>query len=59
MGQIIREVERCAAGQTLVLGVNRPGGDILDPEKVLGAIKRAAGRGETSQSHLQNPTENT
>jgi 2-oxoglutarate ferredoxin oxidoreductase subunit alpha len=59
MGQIIREVERCAAGQTPVLGVNRPGGDILDPEKVLATIKRAAGRGETSQSHLQNTTEDT
>lgn len=59
MGQIIREVERCAAGQTPVLGVNRPGGDILDPEKVLETIKRAAGCRETSRSHLQNKTEDT
>ncbi|MBW2409001.1 MAG: 2-oxoacid:acceptor oxidoreductase subunit alpha [Deltaproteobacteria bacterium] len=46
MGQIIREVERCAAGQTQVIGVNRPGGEILDPEKVLETIRQAAGRGE-------------
>ncbi len=44
MGQIALEVERCAAGQALVLGVNRPGGDILEPDKVLNTIRRAAGR---------------
>ncbi|MCL7453324.1 MAG: 2-oxoacid:acceptor oxidoreductase subunit alpha [Anaerolineae bacterium] len=44
MGQIIREVERCAAGQALVLGANRPGGDILEPEQVLNVIRQAAGR---------------
>ena len=44
MGQMGREVERCAGGQALVLGVNRPGGDILEAEPVLNAIRRAAGR---------------
>ena len=45
MGQISREVERCAAGQALVIGANRAGGDILEPEHVLNAIRSAAGRG--------------
>lgn len=44
MGQMSLEVERCAAGQALVLGVNRPGGDVLEPHKVLNTIRRAAGR---------------
>ena len=44
MGQIVREVERCAGGQALVLGANRPGGDILEPEHVLNVIRQAAGR---------------
>jgi 2-oxoglutarate ferredoxin oxidoreductase subunit alpha len=44
MGQIRLEVERCAAGQALVLGINRPGGDVLEPDKVLNTIRRAAGR---------------
>ena len=39
MGQIRLEVERCAAGQAEVIGVHRPGGDILDPRDVLSAIK--------------------
>lgn len=43
MGQIAREVERCAGGQALVLGANRPGGDILDPDMVLTKIRQAAG----------------
>jgi 2-oxoglutarate ferredoxin oxidoreductase subunit alpha len=43
-GQIILEVERNAAGQTLVFGVHRPGGDVLEPQKVLNAIRQAAGR---------------
>ncbi|MCJ7627411.1 MAG: 2-oxoacid:acceptor oxidoreductase subunit alpha, partial [Longimicrobiales bacterium] len=42
MGQMVREVERCAAGQADVYGVNRPGGDLLEPERVLAAIRRAA-----------------
>ena len=48
MGQISREVERCAAGQALVIGANRAGGDILEPEHVLNAIRSAAGRGVQS-----------
>jgi 2-oxoglutarate ferredoxin oxidoreductase subunit alpha len=47
MGQIVREVERCSAGQTAVIGVHRPGGDVLEPIEVLNAIRRAAGRPET------------
>jgi 2-oxoglutarate ferredoxin oxidoreductase subunit alpha len=44
MGQIIREVQRSAAGQAQVIGVNRPGGEVLDPEKVLNTIRYAAGK---------------
>jgi 2-oxoglutarate ferredoxin oxidoreductase subunit alpha len=43
MGQMIREVERCAAGKARVIGVNKPGGDILDPSDVLEAIRKGAG----------------
>jgi len=43
MGQIRLEVERCAAGQARVLGVNRPGGEILPPQHVLDAILQGAG----------------
>ena len=44
MGQIVREVERCTAGQAEVISVPHPGGGIHDPQKVLNAICRAAGR---------------
>jgi 2-oxoglutarate ferredoxin oxidoreductase subunit alpha len=44
MGQIVREVERCAAGQAAVYGAHRAGGDILEPHHVLGVIRLAAGR---------------
>jgi 2-oxoglutarate ferredoxin oxidoreductase subunit alpha len=44
MGQIVREVERCAAGQALVFGANRAGGDILEPHYVLDVIRKAAGQ---------------
>ena len=44
MGQIVREVQRCAAGQTPVFSVPHPGGGIHDPQKVLDAIRKAAGR---------------
>jgi 2-oxoglutarate ferredoxin oxidoreductase subunit alpha len=43
MGQISREVERCAEGKAKVIGVNKPGGDILDPDEVLQAIRLGAG----------------
>ncbi len=46
LGQMRREVERCTAGQALVLGANRPGGGILDADYVLDQIRKAAGRGE-------------
>lgn len=49
MGQMVREVERCVKGKTQVIGVHRPGGDILEPEAVLTAIRDAAGR-EQNQS---------
>jgi 2-oxoglutarate ferredoxin oxidoreductase subunit alpha len=44
MGQMVREVERCVCGQAHVLGANRPGGDILEPQHVLDVIRTAAGR---------------
>jgi 2-oxoglutarate ferredoxin oxidoreductase subunit alpha len=42
MGQIAREVERCVKGKTRVIGVHKPGGDILDPRDVLEAIRKGA-----------------
>jgi 2-oxoglutarate ferredoxin oxidoreductase subunit alpha len=44
MGQIAREVERCAAGQAEVISVPHPGGGIHDPHEVLNVIRGAAGR---------------
>lgn len=44
MGQIVREVERCACGQAQVWGANFPGGNVLDPYLVLNTIRKAAGR---------------
>jgi 2-oxoglutarate ferredoxin oxidoreductase subunit alpha len=44
MGQITREVERCAGGKTRVIGVHKAGGDILDPAEVLQAIRAGAER---------------
>ena len=49
LGQISREVERCAAGQAQVWGANLPGGDILEPNYVLNVIRQAAGR----PAHIQ------
>jgi len=43
MGQMVREVQRCAAGKAKVIGVHKPGGDILDPRDVLEAIRQGAG----------------
>ncbi len=42
MGQIVREVERCAAGQAEVFRVSHPGGGIHDPQQVLSTIRQAA-----------------
>jgi 2-oxoglutarate ferredoxin oxidoreductase subunit alpha len=44
MGQIVREVERCAGSQAQVFSANRAGGDILEPHHVLNVIRQAAGR---------------
>ncbi len=58
MGQIVREVERCACGQAEVLSVHRAGGDILEPHSVLDAIRQAAGvapAGESLASDLTRP----
>ena len=49
MGQIVREVERCACGQAQVFGVHRAGGDILEPHHVLDVIRQAAGRTTQAQ----------
>jgi len=43
MGQMVREVQRCTAGKAKVIGVHKPGGDILDPKDVLEAIRQGAG----------------
>jgi 2-oxoglutarate ferredoxin oxidoreductase subunit alpha len=53
-GQIIREVERCAGGCAQVLGVQRLGGDILEPQHVLNIIRKAAGRSDYSQDGILN-----
>jgi 2-oxoglutarate ferredoxin oxidoreductase subunit alpha len=55
MGQICREVERSAAGQAQVFGAHRLGGDILEPERVLGTIRKAAGCSDPPQPDLQSP----
>lgn len=56
MGQIGREVERCAAGQAQVLGANCPGGDVLDPAYVLNTIRKAAGRPTHEEKHVKRAT---
>ena len=53
LGQISREVERCAAGQAQVFGANRAGGDILEPHHVLNVIRQAAGRPVVVQSEAR------
>ena len=56
MGQIKLEVERNAAGQALVLGVNRPGGDVLEPHQVLNAIRQTAGRSIQNEASQVTPS---
>ncbi|MEW5940636.1 MAG: 2-oxoacid:acceptor oxidoreductase subunit alpha, partial [Chloroflexota bacterium] len=56
MGQMAREVERCAAGQAQVWGANIPGGDVLDPHLVLNVIRQAAGR-PAKEEHLARAAE--
>ncbi len=41
-GQVVLEVERCAAGQTQVIHVPHCGGWVHDPDDILKAIKEAA-----------------
>ncbi len=57
MGQMMREVERCAAGQARVYGVHRLGGDLLEPRNVLNTLRQAAGRGEISVNDRKPSTE--
>jgi 2-oxoglutarate ferredoxin oxidoreductase subunit alpha len=57
MGQIGREVERCAAGQAQVLGANCPGGDVLEPEYVLNIIRKAAGRRVREEERVRHAPE--
>ncbi len=42
MGQIVREVERCAAGQARVISVPHAGGSVHRPEYILEKIEEAA-----------------
>ncbi len=55
MGQIVHEVERCAAGHALVFGVNSAGGDILEPQHVLSVIRKAAGRSVETEELPNRP----
>ncbi|MEW6094442.1 MAG: transketolase C-terminal domain-containing protein, partial [Chloroflexota bacterium] len=57
MGQIIREVERCAAGHAQVLGAHRPGGDVLESHDVLNVIRKAAGRPTKAVTHVERSVE--
>ncbi len=41
-GQIVLEVERCAAGKCKVISVNSCGGAVHDPDEILAAIKEGA-----------------
>ncbi len=47
LGQVVLEVERCAAGRAEVILVPHAGGAIHKPEKILTAIRRVAGRRKT------------
>ncbi|CAK0763259.1 hypothetical protein CCP3SC1AL1_3270001 [Gammaproteobacteria bacterium] len=40
-GQMVREVERCAAGQCKVVSVNHCGGAVHDPQVILNAIQES------------------
>lgn len=43
LGQMVYEVERCAAGRVPVRLVGHAGGDLHDPQDILSAIRSAAG----------------
>ena len=53
MGQISREIERCAAGQAQVYGANRAGGDILESHYVLDVIRKAVGKSVDIKKRVQ------
>jgi 2-oxoglutarate ferredoxin oxidoreductase subunit alpha len=42
LGQIVYEVERCAAGRARTISVTHAGGSVHDPRKILAAIEEAA-----------------
>jgi 2-oxoglutarate ferredoxin oxidoreductase subunit alpha len=42
MGQIVLDVERCAAGKCQVIGVPHPGGTVHKPADILAAIEKEA-----------------
>jgi len=42
MGQVVIELERCAAGQCTVISVPHAGGTVHDPAEILAAIERGA-----------------
>ncbi len=42
MGQVVIELERCAAGQCKVISVPHAGGTVHDPADILQAIERGA-----------------
>jgi len=42
LGQIVLEVERCAAGQAAAIPVSHAGGGVHDPQDILEALRRAA-----------------
>jgi len=42
LGQIVYEVERCAAGRARTIPVTHAGGSVHDPNKIVAAIKEAA-----------------
>ncbi|MEJ5367595.1 MAG: 2-oxoacid:acceptor oxidoreductase subunit alpha [Bryobacteraceae bacterium] len=42
MGQVVIELERCAAGQCRVISVPHAGGTVHDPAEILAAIERGA-----------------
>jgi 2-oxoglutarate ferredoxin oxidoreductase subunit alpha len=42
MGQVVIELERCAAGQCKVISVPHAGGTVHDPAEILAAIERGA-----------------
>jgi 2-oxoglutarate ferredoxin oxidoreductase subunit alpha len=44
MGQVALEVERCARGATQVIPVPHAGGTVHDPQQILDAIRKGAGR---------------